>query len=61
MRLKIKRRKCEPDLPVNKEQWKSLRKPASKDFTVCFVKVSKVSLSLFKFGKYYLMSNCMMR
>lgn len=41
MRFKIKGEKCELDIQINKEQWKSFKKPADKDFTY-FMEVSKV-------------------
>lgn len=49
MRFKIKGRKCELDFQISKEQWKSFRKLADKDF-IYFIEVSKVLVSL-KFGK----------
>lgn len=59
MRFKIKRETCELELQINKEQWKSFRKPADKDF-MCFIEVSKVSASL-KSGKHCLKLNSLVR
>lgn len=56
MRFKIKRQKCKLDFQINKEQWKSFRKPADKDF-IYFIEVSKVPSSLLKFGKHCLKSD----
>ena len=60
MRFKIKRETCELELQINKEQWKSFRKPADKDF-MRFIEVSKVSANLLKSGKRCLKLNFLVR
>lgn len=59
MGFEIKRKKCELDLQINKEQWKSFRKLVDDDF-IYFIEVSEVPASV-KFGKYCLKSNFIVR
>lgn len=60
MRFKIKRGKREAALQLNKEQSKSFRKTEGKEF-IYLLEVSKMPVSLLKFGKYCLKSNFLAR